>query len=104
MLDTHPLPRDEREAGDRQTGDLVGPESEADRLREFLATARTDGAAVLVTVEPGVGKRELLDAASDAPNSGLTAPAPGPNEPETTGPWPRARAPFVRAGERTDPS
>src|SRR5207244_767505 len=31
----------------------------------FLAAARTDGAALLVTGEPGVGKTVLLDAASE---------------------------------------
>jgi DNA-binding NtrC family response regulator len=68
MLGTHALQRDERQAGDRQTGDMVGRESEVDRLCGFLATARTDGGAVLVTGEAGVGKAELLDAASDAPD------------------------------------
>ncbi|MCA1846260.1 MAG: ATP-binding protein, partial [Actinobacteria bacterium] len=45
---------------------LIGREPEMDRLRAFLAMARTEGAALLVTGEPGVGKTELLNAASEA--------------------------------------
>ena len=37
-----------------------------ERIRAFLAAARTDGEALLVTGEPGVGKTVLLDAASEA--------------------------------------
>jgi DNA-binding CsgD family transcriptional regulator len=37
-----------------------------DRVRGFLATARTDGGALLVMGEPGVGKTVLLNAASEA--------------------------------------
>ena len=36
------------------------------RIRAFLAAARTDGGALLVTGEPGVGKTDLMDAASEA--------------------------------------
>jgi predicted ATP-dependent serine protease len=36
-----------------------------DRVDAFLGTARTDGGALLVTGEPGVGKTELLAAAAD---------------------------------------
>ncbi len=36
-----------------------------ERIGAFLAGARSDGGTLLVTGEPGVGKSELLDAASD---------------------------------------
>jgi DNA-binding CsgD family transcriptional regulator len=36
-----------------------------ERIRAFLAAARTDGAALLVTGEPGVGKSVLLNAATE---------------------------------------
>ena len=36
-----------------------------DRLTAFVAAARRDGGALLVTGEPGIGKTELLDAAAD---------------------------------------
>ena len=49
-----------------EAGDLVGREAEMDRVRAFLAATRTDGGALLVTGEPGVGKTILLDAASEA--------------------------------------
>ncbi|MGH2354084.1 MAG: AAA family ATPase, partial [Chloroflexota bacterium] len=55
-----------RQGDGRQTGHLVGRQSEMDRIRAFLATARTDGGALLVTGEPGVGKTVLLNAASEA--------------------------------------
>ncbi len=42
-----------------------------ERIRAFLAAARTDGEALLVTGEPGVGKTVLLDAASAAPALGM---------------------------------
>src|SRR5262245_41146512 len=45
---------------------LIGRESEMERIRAFLATARTDGGALLVTGEPGVGKTVLMNAASEA--------------------------------------
>ena len=51
---------------------LVGREAELDRLRAFLAAARTDGGALLVTGEPGVGKTVLLDAASEEAAAGGT--------------------------------
>ena len=50
----------------RQAGQLVGRETEMERIRAFLAAARTDGGALLVTGEPGVGKTGLLNAASEA--------------------------------------
>jgi DNA-binding CsgD family transcriptional regulator len=56
----------ERLGDGSQAGQLVGRASEMDRIREFLATARTDGGALLVTGEPGVGKTGLLNAASEA--------------------------------------
>jgi DNA-binding CsgD family transcriptional regulator len=51
---------------------LVGRDAELDRLRAFLTTARTDGGALLVTGEPGVGKTELLDAASESASAAGT--------------------------------
>jgi len=45
---------------------LVGRESEMNRIRAFLATAGTNGGALLVTGEPGVGKTVLLDATVEA--------------------------------------
>ena len=48
------------------SGQLVGRESEMERIHAFLATARADGGALLVTGEPGVGKTVLLNAASQA--------------------------------------
>src|SRR5207245_1413893 len=47
-------------------GQLVGREAEMDRINAFLAMARTEGGALLVTGEPGVGKTVLLDVASEA--------------------------------------
>lgn len=44
---------------------LIGREPEMDRIRVFLAAARTEGGALLVTGEPGVGKTGLLNAASE---------------------------------------
>src|SRR6185295_20008594 len=49
-----------------RSGQLVGRESEMERIHAFLAAARTDGGALLVTGEPGVGKTVLLNAASRA--------------------------------------
>lgn len=43
---------DERQGDGRQAADLVGREAEVDRIRAFVATARTDGGALLVTGEP----------------------------------------------------
>ena len=57
---------DERQGDGRQAAVLVGREAEVDRVRAFVATARTDGGALLETGEPGVGKTVLLDAASKA--------------------------------------
>jgi DNA-binding CsgD family transcriptional regulator len=51
---------------DRHGGQLVGRESELERIHAFLAATRTDGGALLVTGEPGVGKTVLLNAASQA--------------------------------------
>jgi DNA-binding CsgD family transcriptional regulator len=56
--------RDERLGDDRQAAYLVGRETEMNGIRAFLATARSDGGALLLTGEPGVGKTELLNAAS----------------------------------------
>jgi DNA-binding CsgD family transcriptional regulator len=65
MIDIDAPQRDERPGDGRQGAVLLGRESELDRIRAFLATARTDGGALLVTGEPGVGKSELLDAAAE---------------------------------------
>jgi len=44
MIEIHAPQHDERESGGRQGGQLVGCDVEVDRIRAFLATARTDGA------------------------------------------------------------
>jgi len=62
----------ERRGDGRQAGHPIGREGEMDRARTFLATARTDGGALLVTGEPGVGKTVLLDAASEAASAAGT--------------------------------
>src|SRR6266566_4827217 len=59
--------QDGRRGDGRQTAvDLVGRDAEIDRIRSFIFAARTDGGALLVTGEPGVGKTVLLNAASEA--------------------------------------
>src|ERR1700722_13194068 len=45
---------------------LAGRDAELARLREFAARARTDGDALLVLGDAGVGKTRLLDAAAQA--------------------------------------
>ena len=64
MIDTPVSQRHERPGSRRQGEDIVGREGELQQVRTFLEVARTDGAALLVTGEPGVGKTELLNAAS----------------------------------------
>ncbi len=55
------------------TSRLVGRDRELARLRTFLADAATDGGALLVTGDAGVGKTSLLDAAvAMATSSGTT--------------------------------
>ena len=66
MNDIHAAQHGERRGGGRQAGHLIGREAEMDRVRTFLTTARTDGGALLVTGEPGVGKTVLLNAAAEA--------------------------------------
>lgn len=44
---------------------LVGRDHELDGLATFLDTAATDGAALLLTGDPGVGKTALLDATAE---------------------------------------
>jgi DNA-binding CsgD family transcriptional regulator len=66
MNDIHAPQHDERRGDGREAGELVGRESEMERVRAFLAAARTDGGALLVTGEPGVGKTLLLNAATEA--------------------------------------
>jgi DNA-binding CsgD family transcriptional regulator len=56
---------DGRRGNSRRAGQLVGRESEMERIRAFLVAARTDGGALLVIGEPGVGKTRLLNAASE---------------------------------------
>src|SRR5262245_23901759 len=56
----------ERLSQDGHAGQLVGRDSEMERIHAFLAAARTEGGALLVTGEPGAGKTVLLDAASQA--------------------------------------
>src|SRR4051794_3907246 len=64
MLDT-PVPLRENRLGDgRSARELVGRDPETERIREFVPVARTGGAPLLVTDEPGVGKTGLLDAAT----------------------------------------
>jgi DNA-binding CsgD family transcriptional regulator len=72
MNDVHAPQRDEPKGESRQAGDLVGREAEMDRIRAFLAMARTDGGALLVTGEPGVGKTGLLHAAAAAASAAGT--------------------------------
>jgi DNA-binding CsgD family transcriptional regulator len=64
LTDIHAPQLDERPGGERPAGRLVGRDAEVARLRAFVAAARTNGGAMLVTGEPGVGKTELLDAAA----------------------------------------
>src|SRR5262245_47754307 len=49
MNDVNAPQHDGRHGDGRRAGRLVGRESELDRLRAFLATARSDGSALLVT-------------------------------------------------------
>ena len=51
---------------------LFGREAELARIREFVARAATDGEALVLSGEPGVGKTVLLDAAAQfAQRSGM---------------------------------
>jgi len=71
MTDIETVPDPDRGPGDdRPTDRLVGREAEMERLRAFADAARADGGAILVTGEPGVGKTELLDAASQSAAAG----------------------------------
>jgi hypothetical protein len=65
MLDTPVQRHDERPGDPRTAGRLVGRDAQVDQLRAFVAAVRTDGGAMLVSGEPGVGKTELLNAAAD---------------------------------------
>lgn len=58
---------------------LVGRAPELERLHGFLDAAATDGAALLVSGEPGVGKTALLQAAAEAAaaRGALVLPAGG---------------------------
>ena len=66
MLDSPVTEHAKRRGDGRPAGHLVGRDEDVGRVRAFLDAARTDGAALLVTGEPGLGKTELLDAAADA--------------------------------------
>jgi hypothetical protein len=57
---------DEASGDGRELRQLVGRGPEIDRLGRFLRAARSDGGALLVTGEPGVGKTELLQVAAEA--------------------------------------
>lgn len=72
MLDTHARHHDDRQSTGREAGRLLGRDLEVDRIRAFVATARTDGGSLVVTGDPGVGKTGLLDAASDAASTAST--------------------------------
>ena len=64
MIEIPVSQRDERPGDGRQGPDLVGREADLDRIRSFLSTTRTDGGALWVSGDPGVGKTELLNAAA----------------------------------------
>jgi DNA-binding CsgD family transcriptional regulator len=54
------------QAGEGRTGgSIVGRERELELLDAFLASAATNGGALLLTGEPGVGKTGLLDITAD---------------------------------------
>jgi DNA-binding CsgD family transcriptional regulator len=72
MNGTQMSEHDDRRGAKRRTRQLVGRDSEMDRIHTFLAAARTDGGALLVTGEPGVGKTDLLHAASEAASAAGT--------------------------------
>jgi DNA-binding CsgD family transcriptional regulator len=65
MSDTY-APRHDERGDSHLAGQLIGRESEMERIRAFLAAAKTDGGALLVTGDPGVGKTVLMNAASEA--------------------------------------
>lgn len=66
MNDIHVPGDGERRGDSREAGQLIGRESEIERIREFLAAVGVDGGALLVTGDPGVGKTVIMNAASDA--------------------------------------
>jgi DNA-binding CsgD family transcriptional regulator len=72
VIDALVSQRDERPGDARQGADLVGRDAELDRIRGFLANARNEGGALVVTGEAGVGKTELLNAASGAASAAGT--------------------------------
>ena len=57
---------DERLSPGRQAGRLVGRDLEMERIHAFLSATRTDGGAMLITGEAGVGKTVLVNVASEA--------------------------------------
>ncbi|MDH3007565.1 ATP-binding protein [Gordonia alkanivorans] len=50
---------------------LVGRDAELAALRAFLDSARNDGAALLLTGDPGVGKTALPSFRSSSPTSSV---------------------------------
>src|SRR5262245_39275084 len=70
MSDDHASPHNLSRRNGPQAGSLIGRESELDRLASFLASARINGGALIITGEPGVGKTALLNAASEAAGAG----------------------------------
>ena len=72
LIDTPVSRRDERPGSGRQGEDIVGRDDELHQVRTFLERARTDGAALLVTGEPGVGKTALLNAAASIASAART--------------------------------
>jgi DNA-binding CsgD family transcriptional regulator len=56
---------DSRQRGVAEADSVVGRSGELDRLRAFVHRSATDGEALLLFGEPGVGKTLLLDAAAD---------------------------------------
>jgi DNA-binding CsgD family transcriptional regulator len=57
---------DSRRRGVAEADSVVGRSGEMDLLRAFVHRSATDGEALLLFGEPGVGKTLLLDAAADA--------------------------------------
>jgi hypothetical protein len=72
MKDRDSPQHDEGRGDGRRADHLFGREAEMDRIRGFLAAARRDGGALLVTGELGVGKTVLLNAACGAASAAGT--------------------------------
>lgn len=61
------------DAGDGLDSALFGRQRELGRIRNFLESATTEGGALVMSGEPGVGKTMLLDAAATAASGGGTS-------------------------------